>query len=55
MQALAHFTTITADYADLALADRARVSRALLLYQTGQVSQVGWPLYFGFICLTYHL
>eukprot|EP00884_Botryococcus_braunii_P019893 jgi/Botrbrau1/6588/Bobra.0189s0015.1 len=38
-QALERYTTITSQYGDLALADRARVSRALLLYQTGQVSQ----------------
>ena len=38
-QALADYTSITRGYPGLALTERARVKRALLLYETGQVQQ----------------
>lgn len=38
-QALQKYTIIARDYSDLALAERARVKRALMLYETGQVDQ----------------
>ena len=38
-QALADYTSITQGYPGLALTERARVKRALLLYETGQVQQ----------------
>lgn len=37
-QALQNYTTITQDYGDLALAEYARIGRALCLYQVGRVS-----------------
>ncbi|CAK0781596.1 hypothetical protein CVIRNUC_005417 [Coccomyxa viridis] len=37
--ALQRYTTITREYSDLALAERARVKRALMLYETGSVGQ----------------
>ena len=39
LQALQRYTTITREYSDLALAERARVKRALMLYETGSVGQ----------------
>ena len=39
LQALHKYTIIARDYSDLALAERARVKRALMLYETGQVEQ----------------
>ncbi len=38
-QALQKYTIIARDYSDLALAERARIKRALMLYETGQVDQ----------------
>ena len=38
-QALQNYTMIARDYSDLALAERARIKRALMLYETGQVDQ----------------
>ena len=39
LQALVSYTSIVRKYPDLALAERARVKRALLLFETGQVQQ----------------
>ena len=39
LQALQRYTAITREYSDLALAERARVKRALMLYETGSVDQ----------------
>ena len=39
LQALQRYTTITREHSDLALAERARVKRALMLYETGSVGQ----------------
>ena len=38
-QALQRYTQITRDYADLALSERARVPRALHLYELGQTNE----------------
>lgn len=39
MQALKTYTKIIQDYPGLALTERARIRRAILLYETGQVSE----------------
>lgn len=39
VQALQKYTTIAKEYSDLALAERARIKRALMLYETGSVEQ----------------
>ena len=39
LQALQKYTTIVKEYSDLALAERARIKRALMLYETGAVEQ----------------
>ncbi len=39
MQALQKYTTIVKEYSDLALAERARIKRALMLYETGSADQ----------------
>lgn len=39
MQALQKYTTIVKEYSDLALAERARIKRALMLYETGSAGQ----------------
>ncbi|CAL5221270.1 g3430 [Coccomyxa viridis] len=38
-QALQKYTTIVKEHSDLALAERARIKRALMLYETGAVEQ----------------
>ncbi len=39
LQALQKYTTIVKEHSDLALAERARIKRALMLYETGAVEQ----------------
>jgi len=39
VQALQKYTTIVKEYSDLALAERARIKRALMLYETGSAGQ----------------